>query len=65
MIPLERLKPKPVPLPMSLVVKKGCIIFSATSVGIPGPLSCTSMDNLFLCAVCFALEERNLCVFCF
>ena len=36
-------KLRPMPLPSFLVVKKGTNILSRTSVGIPRPLSCTSI----------------------
>src|SRR6476646_5267399 len=37
----ERLNPKPMPLPTSLVVKNGSMIFVLSSSGTPGPLSMT------------------------
>ena len=36
--------PNPVPLPTSLVVKKGCKILSRFSIGIPRPLSVTEIS---------------------
>ncbi|OGS05890.1 MAG: hypothetical protein A3I76_01240 [Elusimicrobia bacterium RIFCSPLOWO2_02_FULL_61_11] len=41
-MPKEMDRPRPVPFPGSLVVKKGSKILSMQSAGIPGPLSATS-----------------------
>ena len=40
-------RPSPVPLPVGLVVKKGCIIFSLMASGIPVPLSLTVIRTPF------------------
>ena len=45
-IPSEVESPRPVPLPMSLVVKKGSKILSRTCAGMPDPVSATEIDQV-------------------
>jgi hypothetical protein len=45
MIPSEVESPRPVPLPMSLVVKKGSKILSRIFAGMPVPVSLTEMTR--------------------